>query len=345
MISYIHMRKMFTLSAFMCLTLAMVAAPVIAADISEFKVSTGFQFTKNISKGETVVPDVAFLQNLLNMSSSTMVAASGPGSNQKLTFYFGEKTRAALANFQRIFATDIAYEKTLGTTSSYVVNSNTLDQFTRNVMNKLIVIYADTKGYAPLVTASTTATTSKNGNYQKATSSDIISIPGLQDKPEAFIYKTEKNMFALSPQGLLLRAIGGSALVDKVFSYSPAGQVGGMLGVGGGTSGGGGMGAGGGGGTSGGAVTPFGGQTTSMVNCTCSFNILLYVKDVRGTVLPLIYQPGVTVLYQGYRPTSGVNVLGNYTSGGQCLIYAGTSCTSGGTPIGTMTQLGTSQSI
>lgn len=340
------MRKMFTVLAFICFVLANASTAVFAADISEFKVPTGFQFTKNISKGETVVPDVAFLQNLLNMSSSTMVAATGPGSNQKLTFYFGEKTRIALANFQRIFATDIAYEKTLGTTSSYVVNSNTLDQFTRNVMNKLIVIYADTKGYAPSPVASTTATTTKNGNYQKATSSDIISIPGLQDKPEAFIYKTEKNLFALSPQGLLLRAIGGSALVDKVFSYSPAGQIGGMLGVSGGSGGGGGgMGAGGGGGTSGGAVTPFGGKTTSMVNCTCSFNILLYVQDTKGATLPLIYQPGVTVLYQGYRPTSGVNVLGNYTSGGQCQIYAGTSCTSGGTPIGTMTQLGTSLSI
>ena len=91
-------------------------------------------------------------------------------------------------------------------------------------------------------------------------------------------------------------------------------------------------------------IMPFGGKSTSMVPCTCSGNILLYVLDARGTTLPLIYQPGVTVLYKMGNPTSGTNMLGQYVSGGQCLIYVGSGCSSGGTPIGTMIQLGTSLS-
>jgi hypothetical protein len=118
-----------------------------------------------------------------------------------------------------------------------------------------------------------------------------------------------------------------------------------MLGGGGSGGGGGGAGSfsvGGGGGSSASTILPFGGLVTSMTTCTCSFNLLLYVKDVRGTVLPLMYQPGATILYKMYTPTSGVNVLGKYTTGGQCLIYVGTSCSTGGTPVGTMIQLGTS---
>jgi len=111
-----------------------------------------------------------------------------------------------------------------------------------------------------------------------------------------------------------------------------------------GAAGGGAMAEGGGSGSAT-AIQPFGGVSTSMVTCTCSSNLLLYVKDPRGYVLPLIYQPGVTILYKMYNPTVGVNLLGKYTSGGQCLIYVGTGCSSGGTPVGTMVQVGTSLTI
>jgi hypothetical protein len=89
----------------------------------------------------------------------------------------------------------------------------------------------------------------------------------------------------------------------------------------------------------------FGGQITAMTVCTCSGNLLLYVKDVRGPVFPLIYQPGATMLYKWYQPRSGVWGLGQFVGGGVCLVYAGTSCVTGGTPVGTMIQLGTSMTI
>ncbi len=90
-------------------------------------------------------------------------------------------------------------------------------------------------------------------------------------------------------------------------------------------------------------IIPFGGKSVSMVPCTCSGNILLYIVDTKGVTLPLIYQPGVTVLYKMGNPTSGTNMLGQYVAGGVCLV-PGTPCTVGGTPIGTMIQLGTSLS-
>jgi hypothetical protein len=160
----------------------------------------------------------------------------------------------------------------------------------------------------------------------------------------------------------MLKLIGGQSLVDKFYKLTPGGVLGGNLpGMGGGSSGSGGgsssggMAAGGlagalggGGSSSGGAsggIMSFGGPSTSMVTCTCSANLLIYVKDAKLGVLPLIYQPGATILYKMYRPTSGVNMLGRYVTGGQCLIYVGTGCSSGGTPMGTMVQLGTSLSI
>lgn len=93
------------------------------------------------------------------------------------------------------------------------------------------------------------------------------------------------------------------------------------------------------------ALIAFGGKSVSMISCTCSGNFLLYIQDPRGMTLPLMYQPGVTRLYQMGNPTVNVNLLGQYTSGGICLIPIGTGCASGGSPIGTMFQVGTSLSI
>ena len=342
---------MFTHLFLLCLTVFVVTSDLKAASIADFKIPRDFRFTRDLYKGNTVAPDVFFLQNILNMSTSTRVAETGPGSLAAPTLFYGEKTRSAVGRFQALFATDIAYERANSTStasSSFIISSNVVDQYTRAVLNKLIIVYSDDHDYSTATnTTSGVFSTSSNkfptGQTGQNGSSDT---PSASDKPESFIYKSEKLTFTYSPQGLILKAIGGSELVDKVFSYTPAGQIGKQLGLGGG-SGSGGVGGGFGGGGSGGtsALQTFGGQTTSMINCTCSFNILLYVKDVRGQTIALMYQPGATVLYNNYRPTSGVNVLGQYTSGGQCLIYAGTSCSSGGSPQGTMTSLGTSLSI
>lgn len=101
-------------------------------------------------------------------------------------------------------------------------------------------------------------------------------------------------------------------------------------------------GGGGGGSTGSGAVKPFGGKSQQITYCTCSNAILHKVGPPVGG--NFVYVPGQTTLYQYYQIyTSGVQLLGNYQSGGQCLVYRGTTCTEEQVD-GTMTQVGTSKS-
>jgi len=107
----------------------------------------------------------------------------------------------------------------------------------------------------------------------------------------------------------------------------------------------GGGGPGGGGGAPGsgsGAVKPFGGKSEQVTYCTCSDSILHKVGPPVGG--NFVYVPGQTTLYQYYQIyASGVQLLGNYQSGGQCLVYRGNSCEEEQVD-GTMTQVGTSKS-
>jgi hypothetical protein len=77
--------------------------------------------------------------------------------------------------------------------------------------------------------------------------------------------------------------------------------------------------------TGAGSVTTFGGHFLSVIPCTCSFNLLTTVFDYKtNSVLPLIYQPGVSKLLSG--TPVGFNQLGTYSPGGVCLQYAGFGC-------------------
>ena len=95
----------------------------------------------------------------------------------------------------------------------------------------------------------------------------------------------------------------------------------------------------------GGAATPFGGLSTYVFYCTCSSNIAITINDLTITpplTLPIIYQPGGTILYPyGQVFTSGVWLLGLWTSGGNCQYYVGKGCSTYTTQ-GMMTMVGTS---
>lgn len=337
------MPQRFTQRLLLCLVLlacvfASLEVEAKPASIADFVVPLGFTFNRDLVKGTTTIPDVYFLQNLLNISTSTRVAENDSGSNGKLTAFYGDKTARAVGKFQTVFKTDIEYEKSISTTPgamNYKLNPNVVDQYSRAVLNKLVVVYS----YQLMQY--------KKDHTIQASSTAIKTDEQKTDDQ----FDPKKAGFQYSPQGLLLKLIGGDKLVDKVYSYSPVGMIeGGGSSSGGSSAGGaaalGGAFGGGSTGSSGGAsasgLMNFGGLVTSMTVCPCSYNTLLYVKDVRGTVLPLMYQPGVTVLYKMYMPTAGANVLGQYVSGGICLIPGYPTCTTGGTPIGTMSQLGTS---
>lgn len=333
------MPKRFTHKVLICLILILTVffnQNINAATIADFIVPANFTFKNDLIKNRTVFPDIMFLQNILNMSTSTRVAEKGPGSNGILTSYYGEKTEDAVGRFQEIFKADIEYEKSiLGNSASQAIDNDRVDVYTRTVLNKLILIYSNQrymfKNGVVFLTPNSISTSSATTTLPFSTTT--VFQTGANDNQQKDT--PEKTLFKYSPNGMLLKVIGGNSLVDKVYSYTPSGMLGG---------GGGGGGAPGSfsvGGSSA-AITPFGGFVTAMTYCTCSFNILLYVKDPRGPVLPLIYQPGATILYKMYTPMTGVNVLGRYTSGGQCLVYAGSGCATGGVPLGTMIQLGTS---
>ncbi len=91
--------------------------------------------------------------------------------------------------------------------------------------------------------------------------------------------------------------------------------------------------------------TPFGGLITYVFTCTCSGNFAVYFQDLTISppiTLPLIYQPGGTIVYAFGPPLSiGSWMLGTWQSGGQCRYYVGKGCATLPTA-GTMYMVGTS---
>jgi hypothetical protein len=69
--------------------------------------SANFQFNRNLKKGDTVDPDVKYLQQVLNSKAETRVAETGSGSNQQLSAYFGAKTQDGVMRFQNLYKSEI----------------------------------------------------------------------------------------------------------------------------------------------------------------------------------------------------------------------------------------------
>jgi uncharacterized repeat protein (TIGR01451 family) len=97
----------------------------------EFKAnSCSFTFNANLSKGMTS-SEVQNLQKVLNYSSLTQVAATGVGSPNNETTYFGSATKNAVIAFQNIFADQILTPNGMTSGNGYVGAS------TRSVLNGL----------------------------------------------------------------------------------------------------------------------------------------------------------------------------------------------------------------
>jgi hypothetical protein len=97
----------------------------------EFKAnSCSLAFNTNLSKGMTS-SEVQNLQKVLNYSSLTQVAATGAGSPNNETTYFGDATKNAVIAFQNIFANQILAPNGLTSGNGYVGAS------TRSVLNGL----------------------------------------------------------------------------------------------------------------------------------------------------------------------------------------------------------------
>jgi 2',3'-cyclic-nucleotide 2'-phosphodiesterase (5'-nucleotidase family) len=73
------MAQRFTQVLLICLVLVSIVlspkkAEAKAATIADFIIPRGFTFNVDLVKGTTTIPDVYFLQNLLNISTSTRVS-------------------------------------------------------------------------------------------------------------------------------------------------------------------------------------------------------------------------------------------------------------------------------
>ncbi len=288
----------FAILTFVFLIANTSSARILSKD--NFIIPSDFRFTESLVYRGTFVPDVKYLQNILNMNTETEIKIDrwdNSGSNRNLTDRFGSRTKSALSRFHSVYAKDIYEEyKSINpnaTSTTFVPNPNVLDYYTRAVLNKLIVKYSGKDDVA-----TTTATTTVIEKDKDKNNLEVLA--------------------ALAAVGGIIASNNNSSS-NSSSNTSSAQSASGLL--------------------------PFGGISMYMVTCTCSANLLLYVQDPRGTTLPLIYQPGATKLWSMGNITTNVNLLGQYTPGGVCLIYVGTGCSSGGTPIGTMVQVGTSLTI
>ncbi len=95
-------------------------------------------------------------------------------------------------------------------------------------------------------------------------------------------------------------------------------------------------------------LKPFGGIVSYTTTCTCSGTLWIWFAPLYlgGPVVvtgPLIYSPYSTILYGYYNiGRSGLWHLGDYVSGGQCLVYAGKGCVN--LPaLGLMSKVGTNR--
>lgn len=92
-----------------------------------------------------------------------------------------------------------------------------------------------------------------------------------------------------------------------------------------------------------GITNPFGGKVIALIPCTCQVTgIAVYVlMPIPPYFGMLLWQPPITIPHLFYIPVPGGNILGNYVSGGICMVGVTPYCFS--VPVsGTMTQVGTS---
>ena len=83
-------------------------------------------------------------------------------------------------------------------------------------------------------------------------------------------------------------------------------------------------------------LTNFGGVIIGARPCETGRNWILYILDKRGFILPLTFQPGVSILYKMYQPRPVVNAIGSFIPGDVC---------DGFSAVGTILQIGTSLTV
>lgn len=108
-----------------------------------------FNFNKTIKQGDTVAPDVSYLQFILNQSADTTVAETGAGSLTGLTNFFGAKTRTAVLKFQEKYRDEILTPAKI-TNPTGIVGEKTRSKLNQILESLFTGTYIDSNTSTPL---------------------------------------------------------------------------------------------------------------------------------------------------------------------------------------------------
>lgn len=181
--------------------------------------NVNFQFNKNLKKGDTVDPDVKYLQQVLNSRSETRVAETGSGSNQQLTAYFGDKTKDAVIRFQNMYKSEILEPAGITTANGAV------GPLTRKKLNEIMGQLSNTEliyvPYAAKGDISTSASTNRvlDGNSTGlVTSTTLFPAPvtkksNSNNLPDGYIKITSLSSYKAVPGQVV--SIFGQGFADE----------------------------------------------------------------------------------------------------------------------------------
>jgi len=318
-----------------------------------------FVFNQNLKRGSFVDPDVQYLKWILNGDQRTALTDNPNMTLTRLTATFGPITQTAVKKFQTLYKSEILDPQgitsatgvvgsatrlklnSLLSKSRLVINSNPLNNFSLNQTN-----YANSTNYnngfvdfsylTTLSTGNSFNDSSPSQQTSSTTDSSSLNTTSTSSGPSTAVTTTVVSSNPSTPAsgsgGLIIAgaAIAGGLLLGG--SGSAAGSTAGSAA---------GSGAASAAGTSVAGntlISQFGGKITAMMTCGCSANYMITIMDLSlKTPLSLIFQPGVSVLKMNYNPTIGETVLGGYVKGtGVCMVYAGVTCVSAGSPAGTI---------
>lgn len=151
--------------------------------------ASAYTFAANLKLGDTST-DVLALQQLLNKSLDTQVAAAGPGSSGQETSYFGARTLDAVNRFQAKYRAEILTPNGLTAPTGFVGPS------TRAHLQKLSLAAAPV---APAVTEPTLTTTQPKAATPVLTAADVserkpITLPPVAERVELYIAEIKKGL-------------------------------------------------------------------------------------------------------------------------------------------------------
>jgi hypothetical protein len=120
--------------------------------VSAFEIPTDFKFSKTLKQGDTITPDVSYLQYVLNQDTDTEVSASGVGSLNNLTNFFGAKTKSAVLKFQEKYRDEILTPSNL-TSATGVVGERTRTKLNQILSSLFSGTYISTSSKTPTVSS------------------------------------------------------------------------------------------------------------------------------------------------------------------------------------------------